>query len=156
EAERGEQRAVARRVDEAGEDEALDDPAGQHASRQRHDERQVVVEAQVAEQSDGQVHADRDELSVREVDDAHDPEDQGQPHADERVDAPDQEPAGDVLEERDEAVHLSSPRSSTLAQRSAQEGVSSIGLMTWPFTNTVTNSPSCTCCATAGSLAWFR
>src|SRR5712691_9288986 len=63
---------------------------------------------------EGEVHAQHEELAVREVDDAHHAEDEGEPHRDERVD-PAQEDGGD--EELRNYVHDRAARRSTDARR---------------------------------------
>ena len=48
----------------------------------------------------GAEHPEHDQLAVRDVDDAHDAEDDGQPHADHRVERAGQEPADEALDKR--------------------------------------------------------
>ena len=82
----------------------LDKGSEQEPGGRDDDEGQVGVEVQRAEQREGDVHADRHELAVREVDDAHDAEDEREPDSDHGVDAAREDAGGDRLDEPDE-VH---------------------------------------------------
>ena len=88
---------VVRGVDDRAHHRAVARPADGEAERQRHDERQVGIEAEQRERPEGDVHAEHEELAVGEVHDAHHAEDQREPHRDERVDAAEQERRDDQL-----------------------------------------------------------
>jgi hypothetical protein len=64
-----------------------------HAEKDRDggEEHEPGVEREQGERPERQVHAEHQELTVGEVDDAHDPEDQGEAHRDQGIDAPEQD-----------------------------------------------------------------
>src|SRR5262249_62386380 len=85
----------------------------------------VRVEAKEGERPEREIHAQHEELAVREVDHAHDAEDEGEPYRDERVDAA-QEDGGD--DELGDYVHEQRVGCSADARRPGEaRGVAGIG-----------------------------
>ena len=85
-----------------------------HAERRGH--QRVEPERQV--QPEHRVHADHHELTVGEVDDLHQPEDETQAGRDQRIDEAHQEPADDGLDHDFGGQDpLPGPKSGTLARR---------------------------------------
>jgi len=60
-------------------------------------------------QNEGDVHSHHHELSVREIDDAHDPHDQCHSYADKRIDAPDENTRNHCLQKYSHIGFLSYP-----------------------------------------------
>src|SRR6266568_2568309 len=96
----GEEDLVLRqRVEHALDEHALQDEPEQEHDRDDDDDGEKRVDPEQREDVVGEVHPHHEQLAVREVDDAHDAEDEGEADADEGVDATHQHPAHDGLKE---------------------------------------------------------
>ena len=78
--------------DDRDDEQPRDQPAEGEAERDQERQRQQRVEAQVLARQPGQVGAEQQELAVRQVDDAHDPEDQREALRHQGVEAAENDP----------------------------------------------------------------
>src|SRR2546430_5951984 len=142
---------VLRRVLDGRKEYPLDEGAEEESGGRDSEERQVRVDVEGAEEREGDVHADGHELAVREVDDAHDAEDEREPDPHHGVDAAGEDARGDRLDEPDE-VH----QWVRLAWRFSQGGVGYAGSPeAVSFGQTTTNLPFCTWMMSEGAGFWL-
>src|SRR5215510_1938097 len=85
--------------DDRLEQEAIDEHAGQeHHGHPQHDGGERI-DAEERVRPESAEHAEHDQIAVGEIDDAHDAEDHGEPHADHGVERTSQDAADDALDE---------------------------------------------------------
>ncbi len=77
---------VLRPPDERLHDDPLQGPADDEEQRRDRNGREDRIEMQRGEQDEGRVHRQHGELAMGEIDDAHDPEDDGKPERHQAVD----------------------------------------------------------------------
>src|SRR3954470_22489919 len=85
-------------------DQAKIDHDAEHKERERRgksERRRSPAEPEYDQQR--HIHAEHDELAMREIDEVHHPPDQRQPGGEQRIDRPEQQTADDDLDEEHEA-----------------------------------------------------
>ena len=84
-------------IERPPDEERVGDEAHDKENRCGQDDGHVGVQAEIVKQPEGDVHGEHEELAVREIDDLHDPVDQGQADAGQGIDSPQQDAGHEQL-----------------------------------------------------------
>ena len=104
-----------RSIDDAIDQASLHDDAEQEERGRAEHESDVGIDAGLRREKVGEVHPPYHHVAVREIDDAHDAEDEREPHGHEAVDTAEEDPADQPLEDEGR-IHVRSPERIARAQ----------------------------------------